>query len=356
MPPPSPPPPPPSPDPYPLIVKSLLTAALIVVIVLAAAQLIDLLMLVFGAVVVGVLIRALADAVERVTPLSRTGSFYAALLLIVLAMVGFGALLGGQVSRQFSSVVDTVPAVWRQLKAWVATMPGGPWIIASAEGFTIGSERVFPAVRDVLASVATVLADLVVLLFGAVFIAADPALYRRGMVLLVPKAHRPLADQALRDAATALKLWMMGQMVSMAVVGLLTGLGLWLVGAPAPLALAVIMGVAEIIPWLGPWLGGVPVVIMALGDGPETALWAIVVVVAVQQAEGAIVTPLVQKRAVLLPPAVTVFGVIAGGLLFGPAGLLFAAPLLVVAFVLIKRLYVEGALDTPTDIPGRDDR
>ena len=277
------------------------------------------------------------------------------MLLILVTVAGFVWLCGAQVSQQYSAVIETVPAVWEQLRGWLETMPGGPSMLASLEGFTLGRDRVFPAIQQVLASVATFLTDLVVLLFGALFIAANPTMYKHGLVLLVPKQHRPLADEALSDAGKAVKLWMGGQLVSMVVIGILTGIGLWLVGVPSPIALGVIMGVAEIIPWLGPWLGGIPVVIMALAAGPEAALWAVIVVVAVQQAEGMLVTPLVQKRAVLLPPAVTVFGVIAGGLLFGPAGLLFAAPLLVVVFVLIKRLYVEEALDTPTNIPGRDD-
>jgi predicted PurR-regulated permease PerM len=75
----------------------------------------------------------------------------------------------------------------------------------------------------------------------------------------------------------------------------------------------------------------------------------------VQQAEGNLIMPLVQKRAVLLPPALTVFGVVAMGLLFGVVGVIFAAPLLVVAYVLVKKLYVRDALDTPTSLPGQED-
>jgi predicted PurR-regulated permease PerM len=75
-------------------------------------------------------------------------------------------------------------------------------------------------------------------------------------------------------------------------------------------------------------------------------------IVAVQQVEGSLIMPFVQKKAVSLPPALTVFGVVAGGLLFGPLGLIFAAPMLVVAFVLVKRLYVKEALGTDTKMPG----
>ncbi len=343
------------PDHFPLILKSMLAAALLIVIGAAAFQLMHLLMVVFGAVVVAVLIRAVADLIEDYTPLSGRWTFYAALLVILLLIAGFVWLFGNQVRQQYSAVVETVPEVVEQLQAWVESMPGGPTLIASFEGFTLSEERVLPGIQQVLGSIASFLTDFVVLIFGALFIAGNPGLYRRGLVLLVPKKHRPLADEALRDAGRAVKLWMGGQLVSMVIIGFLTGLGLWLVGVPAPIALGLIMGVAEAIPWIGPWLGGIPIVIMALAAGPDTVLWAILVVFLVQQAEGILVTPLVQKQAVMLPPAVTVFGIIAFGMLFGVIGLLFAAPLLVVVFVLIKRLYVEEALDTPTEIPGRDD-
>jgi predicted PurR-regulated permease PerM len=135
-------------------------------------------------------------------------------------------------------------------------------------------------------------------------------------------------------------------------LSLLTGLGLWLVGVPSPLALGLIAGLLEIIPYAGPIISAVPGLILALTQSPTEALWALLVYVVVQQIEGNILMPVVQKKAVSLPPALTVFGVVAAGILFGIPGLTFAGPLLVVAFVLVKRLYVRGALGTSTPVPG----
>ena len=337
-----------------LVVRSLLAAAGIAVLVLAAVRLRELLVLAFGAVVIGVLIRALADAIERRTPLGGKGAFYAALLLIALVIGAFAWLFGAQVAAQVSQLSETIPAMWQRIQEWLRTVPGGEALLASVQRVTLdgGSQ---PSVQRVLGSLANGITGFLLVLFGAVFIAADPSLYRRGLAMLFPRSRRALADEALGESARAIKLWMLGQFIAMLAVGTLTTLGLWLVGVPAALALGLIMGFLEVIPFIGPIMGSIPILIMALSAGPDTALLALAVILVVQQAEGSLITPLVQKKVVSLPPAVTVFGVITGGLLFGPAGLLFAAPLLVVVFVLVKRLYVEEALDTPTYVPGRDD-
>ena len=337
-----------------LVVRSLLAAAGIAVLVLAAVRLRELLVLAFGAVVIGVLIRALADAIERRTPLGGKGAFYAALLLIALVIGAFAWLFGAQVAAQVSQLSETIPAMWQRIQEWLRTAPGGEALLASVQGVALdgSGSRSFPRL---LGSLANGITGFLLVLFGAVFIAADPGLYRRGLAVLFPRSRRALADEALGESARAIKLWMLGQFIAMLAVGTLTTLGLWLVGVPAALALGLIMGFLEVIPFIGPIMGSIPILIMALSAGPDTALLALAVILVVQQAEGSLITPLVQKKVVSLPPAVTVFGVITGGLLFGPAGLLFAAPLLVVVFVLVKRLYVEEALDTPTHVPGRDD-
>jgi predicted PurR-regulated permease PerM len=196
--------------------------------------------------------------------------------------------------------------------------------------------------------------ELVVVLFGIVFIAADPALYRRGLTLLFPREHRPLADEALVDAGLALRQWVIGLFVVMVFIGVFCGLGLWLVGVPSAVGLGLIAGTLELIPYLGPIISAVPVALVAATRGPDTLLLGLAVMLVVHWVEAAVVSPLAAKKVVSLPPAVSVFGVIAGGMLFGPVGLIFASPLLVVAMVLVKRLWVEEALHTPTHVPGRD--
>jgi predicted PurR-regulated permease PerM len=135
--------------------------------------------------------------------------------------------------------------------------------------------------------------------------------------------------------------------VSMLVVGVLTGLGLWLIGVPSALALGLLAGVLEFIPLAGPVLAAIPALLLALTVGVDTALWAGGLMLLIQQIEGNLIQPLVQRYAVQLPPALFLFALIGFAAMFGAIGIVLAAPLTVVVYVLNKRLYVQDALGTP---------
>jgi predicted PurR-regulated permease PerM len=340
--------------PFRLVLKSLIAAALLVLLVLAVLRLLDLLILVFGAVVVATLLRGFADAIERRSPLSGRWSFAAAVLAVVAVFAGVGWLFGSQLQTDLGAVARTVRQSWQGLQTGIAGFPGGKDVAAAMQNASFPTDNFVPKLVGALNWLTTVAIDLVVVLFGILFIAADPALYRRGLTLLFPREHRPLADEALVDAGLALRQWVIGLFVVMVFIGLFCGLGLWLVGTPSAAGLGLIAGAFELIPYLGPIISAVPVALVAATKGPATLWLAMGVMLVVHWVEAAVVSPLVQKKVVSLPPALSVFGIIAGGMLFGPVGLIFASPLLVVAMVLVKRLWVEEALHTPTHVPGRD--
>jgi predicted PurR-regulated permease PerM len=138
----------------------------------------------------------------------------------------------------------------------------------------------------------------------------------------------------------------------MVVVGLLVGTGLWLLGVPSALTLGLLAGLLEFIPFAGPILAMIPAVLLALAVSPDLAIWVLLLYLAVQQFEGNVLTPVVQQYAVDLPGVVLLFSLIGFGIIFGTLGVILAAPLAVVSYVLVKRLYVVEALHTATPIPG----
>jgi predicted PurR-regulated permease PerM len=197
------------------------------------------------------------------------------------------------------------------------------------------------------------LADLLLIVFGGLFLAAQPGLYRQGFLLLLPPGgSRERVAGTLDASGTALRRWLLGQLVAMLLVFVLTGLGLWAIGVPAALALALLAGLAEFVPLIGPIVAAIPALLIALSDGWQTALWTLLLYLAIQQVESNLIMPVVQHRVVSLPPAVTLFAVVAFGLLFGSLGVLFATPLAVVVFVAVKKLWVRETLGEPTDLPG----
>ena len=316
--------------------------------------LLDLLVLVFGAVVIAVLLRALADPIARRTGLGDRGSAAVAVFSVVGLFGLFGWIFGAQIRREFAGLTEALPRAWRELQARIAESPVGESLGLSWEQLGSGGTNIIGRLGDIALTLGAAATDFIIVLFGAIFIAANPSLYKRGLIKLIPKRGRHLARETLEETGRALKLWLMGQLVAMLLVALLTWLGLWFIGLPAALALALTAGFLEIIPYVGPILASIPGILLALLQGPEMAMWALFVYLAVQQAEGVVITPIIQGKAVELPPALTVFGVVGAGIMFGFVGLIFAAPLLVVAYVLVKKLYVREALHTETPLPGEN--
>jgi predicted PurR-regulated permease PerM len=184
-------------------------------------------------------------------------------------------------------------------------------------------------------------ADIALVFFLAMYLAADPATYRNGFLLLLPVAARERVGKAIDASGLALRKWLVGQLGAMLMVGLVTALGLWAIGVPMAFALGVLSGILDFVPVVGPLIAAVPGILIAFTHGPELALYAALVYIAVQFIEGHFVLPLAQKWAVSLPPALSLLGIVAFGLLFGFIGVLFAIPLLVVAITLVNKLYVE---------------
>jgi predicted PurR-regulated permease PerM len=329
-------------------IARLVILALAVVLLWVLWSLKDLLIIVLGAVVFAVLLRSIADPVSRWT---GVGTRVSTLLAVVLAggVLALGAwLFGSELAVQFGALGKILPATWTDLQARLDQVPFVRQVLDSI----VRDQDVSAVVAFVMRLAGDAITALLLIVFGAVFIAAQPRLYRGGLLQLVPPQQRELAGEALDDSGHALRLWLIGQAISMIVVGLATGIGLWLAGVPSAVALGVIAGLTEAVPYVGPIVGSIPGLLVALTVGPETAFWALVVYVIVQQLEGYALLPIIQRRMVSLPPALTLFWIMAAGLLFGALGVVFAAPILVVIYVLVKRLYVREALGTPTRIPG----
>jgi predicted PurR-regulated permease PerM len=205
-----------------------------------------------------------------------------------------------------------------------------------------------------LSTASSGVANLLIVLFGGMFLATEPRFYRTGAIKLVPEDKRALLAQAMDESENALRLWLKGQLLAMLVIGVMTGTGLWLLGVPSWLVLGILAGFFEFIPFAGPILSAIPAVLIALVQSPELALWTALMYVFVQHSEAYLIQPLIQQYAVDVPAVVLLFSLLAFAVLFGAIGVLFAAPLTVVTYVLVKRLYVREALGTPTPIPGED--
>jgi predicted PurR-regulated permease PerM len=200
------------------------------------------------------------------------------------------------------------------------------------------------SLTGVLGTTLGVLSEVALVVVSGIYLASQPGLYRDGLLQLVPVPHLDRAQRILGAAGHALRLWLLGQAIAMAMIGILTGIGVWLLGLPSPLAFGVIAGATEFIPILGPILGAIPAVLIAFSISPMTALYVVLFYIGLQQVESNLLMPLIQERVVALPPVLMLFATVVAGLLFGLLGILFATPLAVACIVATQEIYVRGVL------------
>jgi predicted PurR-regulated permease PerM len=311
-----------------------------------------LVLMLFGAVVVATIFRALSDRIAKLTG-CRDGIAVALSIALILGAVGaFAALFGAHVVGQMDVLADRLPAAWTSFEARIGDMGLGEQLRRIVD--SAGQSGSFASFSRAVLSIGNTIAEALVVIFAGIFLATQPRFYRTGAIKLVPPARRALVAEAMDESERALRLWLKGQLIAMVAVGLLTGFGLWLLGVPSAFALGLLAGLLEFIPFAGPILAAVPAVLLALAASPDLALWVALLYFAVQQFESYVLTPLVQQYAVDLPGVVLLFSLLGFGALFGTLGIILAAPLSVVTYVLVKRLYVIEALHTATPIPGED--
>jgi predicted PurR-regulated permease PerM len=168
------------------------------------------------------------------------------------------------------------------------------------------------------------------------YIVAQPGLYRAEVRKLLPRRSAERVEMTARHIALSLKLWCIGQAIQMLLVGALTALAVWLIGLPSPLALGVIAGLAEFIPYVGPLIAAIPALLVATSQGWSLLAWTALAYVAIQQIEGNLLLPMIQRRLVAIPPAGMLFGILAVGAFFGLQGVVFAAPITVMVYAAIE--------------------
>ncbi|TBN52278.1 AI-2E family transporter [Paracoccus sediminis] len=340
--------------PQPRLRPGPIAIALAALLVLAAAwQWSNVLLLGFGAILIAIALRAGAAFLNRRAGIGFKPGVLLSAVAAVLLIGGVIAAAGPSISDQFRELVGSLPRAWEQVNAWLSESSIGQFLerrmedSSSEGGGGVPADSlpsVFGYVTGTLATVFGGAANVVLLVTVAIFLALDAPMYRGGALRLVPLSYRARAGAIADELAQALARWMGGQALDMVLVALATGLGLWLLGVPLALVLGLIAGLTNIVPVVGPFVSGIPAVLFALTQGFDMAIYVALLFVVIQQVEGNLLMPLIQRYAADLPPALTVLAILAFGGLFGFAGIVLATPLLLVTIVLVKRIYVEDVL------------
>ena len=306
--------------------------------------------LVFGAVLLALILHAISHPIKKHTGMPQRWALVISILLIISAFIIVSWMMGSIVTGQMEDLNQRIPAAWEAFKGKVSQYEYGEQLLHRASN--LQGAGITAGLGSAAFSVVDGIANFLVVLIGGIFIAAQPALYKEGFLKLIPRSRRGQIDEAFTLTGRALKLWFLGKLISMLCIGVMVSVVFLSMGLPSALALGLMAGLGEFIPYVGSLLAIFPAMLLASSQSWEMMLWVLGAFVVVQQIQGNLVTPLVQQRMVNLPPALTIFALITFAVLFGPIGILFAEPLTVFFFVMIKKLYVRDSLGEKTIIPG----
>ncbi|HET8771154.1 MAG TPA: AI-2E family transporter [Gemmatimonadaceae bacterium] len=363
----------------PVSQSDLVRAALVVVATLVGLQLLwsarFLMLTAFLGVLFGINASAAVEWLRKHIPIKRT---FAAPLVVFGAVAALGLFAfwsGPTLANQSQELRTKLPEAVGKVEDWLAEhQPALLNVIAPpdsvkkvdstvtappvrAPGIEIEMQsrasggRLFGAVASytsrlkdlafgVLQSTVAVMAGAVLVVFLALYIALDPDVYRRGVILLVPAWRRERVDQLLTALGTALRTWFATQLIAMLVIGTVTTVALLIIGVRAALPLGVLAGLFEFIPNIGPMLSAIPAVLMGFTDSPQTALTVGLVYWGIQLLENNLLIPYLMRQQLELPPALTLVTQVVMAYVFGFLGLFVAIPLLATVVVAVRILWL----------------
>lgn len=312
-------------------------------------------------------------------------------LVVVLAVVGIltllGALMAPVLSEQGREIRSRLPDALHQLQSWAgreggvlrsftgrfsaapppdsgtphhgdsahaaqAPQPAAAPETSGGSGQT-GLAGIAGYLFGFVGSTVEIVVYVLLALFIAIYIATEPELYHRGLMHLFPHRARARAGDVLTQIASVLRKWLVTQLIAMVTLAVVWAIALSILQVKAALALAVIAGILEFVPTIGPTMAVIPALAMGLLDSPGKALSVLIVYLAIQGLESNVLVPLLMKGRIQLAPALTIAAQALMTLAFGFLGLMVAVPLLAAAMVPVKLLYVEDVVGDSVTVEGK---
>lgn len=310
-------------------------------------------LLVFAGIFFSVLLNFASAWIVNKTPLK----YGLALSLILLFMTGILyliiILIGPSMVEQVQEMTETLPRSLQNLKNKITQSSLGQSLFEELPT-DIGAllenrEKVMSRIVGSFSTTIGAIANFFIIIITGIFLASSPGIYTKGFTRLFPVDFRPRLREVMDKTQYSLSLWMMAKLISMLVVGVFTAIGLEILGMPMPYALALIAALFSFIPNIGPYLALAPAVLIGLMQGGNMYIYVLILYFSIQIVESYLITPMIEKKMVHLPPALTLFWMVLLGVLTGILGLIMATPILAALIVIIEELYVKDYLEDNTE-------
>lgn len=334
--------------------------ALTALLVWGALYVIDVILLLFAAALLAIFLRGLAEFTRRYTRLSEGLSVLLVSVLLLAILAGAIALLAPSVAEQVKHLRDELPRSAQQASNYLRQFGWGKAIMDQLPGpdevmQNIDASTILTRVGGYFSSTVGAVANFFIVILLAIYLAVEPQTYVNGCAKLFPKDKRSRVCEVFNAIGETLQMWLIGKAASMMFIGVLTWIGLSILGVPLALTLGLLAGLLSFIPNFGPILSALPAILLAFIESPASALYVIGLYVGVQLVESNVVTPIIERETVELPPALTVVSQLALSVLIGGLGLVLATPILAVIMVVVQTVYIEDVLgDRETDVREKD--
>ncbi|MEH1845246.1 MAG: AI-2E family transporter [Nostoc sp.] len=316
-------------------------------------QIREVLLLMFAAVVLATTLNRLAKRFQR-SGIKRGFAVLFSVAIFFALIIGFFWLIVPPFARQFQELTYRVPQGFERFNSWLDALRTRipTQLVSYIPDINSLIQQVQPFVNRVLGnsfafvsgSLEVVLKVLLVLVLTGMLL-ANPLAYRKVFVRLFPSFYRQRVEGILDKCEISLGGWVTGALIAMGVVGLMSVVGLSILGVKAALALGVLAGFLNLIPNLGPTMSVIPAMAIALLDDPWKAVAVLILYFFIQQTESNFITPVVMAHQVSLLPAVTLIAQLFFVTFFGFLGLFLALPLTVVAKIWLQEVLIKDVLD-----------
>jgi predicted PurR-regulated permease PerM len=313
--------------------------AVVAIVILIARVAFGVLLLALAGCLISVYFHGLGDVIQRKTKWRRG---ICMLISIAGSFIILGFLLwfmGSKIQAQVSELSDTLPHTISNAKLKLAETPLGRKVLEATAGGN--PDKLFATASRFFTTSFGILGNMYIILFLGIFFTASPSLYKDGLILLIPPNQKDLARNIINRTSLSLKGWLKGTMISMVLLSILMPIGLSIMNIPLALVLGLLAGLLVIVPNFGSLAAMIPGVLLALTIGTDTAIIVALIYIGVQTLVQNIIAPIIQKKMINMPPALTIIGQLVMGVLGGAMGIIMAMPALAVMLIFVDEIYVK---------------
>ncbi|MEO0453893.1 MAG: AI-2E family transporter [Verrucomicrobiota bacterium] len=315
-------------------------------------QALDILLLLFAGLVLGVAMDALRTQIAKRTRMPRTLALVIVILLLLGGFVGFLVMVTPPLVEQIKGLGPTLTQGWTDARSYLSDFEWGQSFLESIDSFVpegdwlqwVGDKDVWSGLGGLFSGTLGILTSILFVFLSGIYISVEPSLYLNGTLKCIPIDRRDRFREVFQRIGYVLRWWLVGQLCSMVTLGVLMTIGLMILDVPMALAIGLFTALMTFIPNLGPIIAAVPALLMALTVSPATALYTLILAVIIQNLEGAIITPTIHRKIIAMPPILVIAVQLLLGSFVGFIGILVAMPIVATAMVLVQSFYIQDFL------------